>query len=187
MVEGFESMKVEVRSGVAQGSVVGPILFLIYIGDIDCNVKYCKTSQFADDTRLLGVIRNQDDFKKIQEDLTSIYNWAEINNMAFNSSKFELLRFRRPKHPLANEDYNTPEGNIIIQTNRLRDLGVTISDDARFDGHIGDIVAKARKNMGWILRTFQTREADTLITLSKALILPTVEYCCQLWNPTNIS
>lgn len=186
MVEGFESMKVDVRSGVAQGSVVGPLLFLIYICDIDCNTKYCKTSQFADDTRLLGIVRSQDDFKRIQEDLTTIYNWAEINNMAFNSSKFEVLRYRQPKHILANKDYKTPEGDTIIQANHLRDLGVTISDDASFHCHIDNIVAKARKIMGWILRTFQTREANTLTTLFKALILPIVEYCCQLWSPTNI-
>lgn len=186
MVEGIESKKTEVRSGVAQGSVVGPLLFLVYIGDIDCNTRYCKTSQFADDTRILGVIKNQEDFKMIQDDLRTIYNWAELNNMAFNSSKFELLRYRQPKHAIANEDYTTPEGAIINQSNHLRDLGVTISDNASFDCHITNVVAKARRNMGWIFRTFQTRDAHTLITLYKALILPIVEYCCQLWSPTSI-
>ena len=186
MVEGFESTKKAVKSGVAQGSVIGPLLFVIYITDIDHNIQYCKSSQFADDTRLLGVIKCEEDFNKVEEDLKTIYDWAETNNMTFNSSKFELLRYRHPRQTIVNQDYTTPEGDIIAQTNKLRDLGVTVSDDASFGCHINEVVAKARRNMGWILRTFRTREAHTLITLFKALILPIVEYCCQLWSPTNI-
>ena len=186
MIDGSEFKKTEVRIGVAQGSVVVPLLFLIYISDIDQSIQYCKTTSFADDTRLLGIVRSEDDYKMIQDDLKTIYNWAEINNMVFNSSKFELLRYRHPKQEVTDNNYTTPEGGVIIQRNQLRDLGITISDDASFDHHIDNNVAKARKNMGWIFRTFKTREPRALATLFKALILPLVEYCCQIWNPTNI-
>ncbi len=186
IVEGCQSKQSLVRSGVAQGSVIGPLLFLIYISDIDHTIQYCTTTSFADDTRLMGIIRSEEDYGRIREDLKTICSWAEANSMTFNSSKFELLRYRSYTNEIDNEQYTTPEGGVIVQKKQTRDLGVTVSDDACFDQQITDIVAKARKNMGWILRTFRTREETALVTLYKTLILPRVEYCCQLWSPMNI-
>ena len=82
----------DVISGIPQGTVLGPILFLIFISDIDENVSNF-TSMFADDTRLIGNIESEEDAEKFQDDLNLIYEWAEANNMQFNGKKFELIRY----------------------------------------------------------------------------------------------
>ena len=81
-----------VGSGVPQGSVLGPLLFLIIINDIaDLNI-LSNIGIFADDSRLISEIRNEDDALEIQSDLEKLYNWADINNMAFNGEKFEYIK-----------------------------------------------------------------------------------------------
>ena len=93
MVNGFLSDFVHVISGVPQGSVLGPLLFLILISDIDKDVLHSFLSSFADDTRVGRSIKTEDDVKKLQVDLDKIYQWAIDNNMDFNNNKFELIRY----------------------------------------------------------------------------------------------
>lgn len=155
VVEGVESDTLEVLSGVAQGSVIRLIMFLISIGDIDNNMTYCMASPFADDTRLLGSIKT--DYKYIQDDLDIMYNWAENNNMSFNSSKFEMIRYRHPKSDICNPHYTTPDGSVIHQNNQIRDFGVTMSENSDFSMQIDYAAKKSRQIIGWILRSFKSR------------------------------
>ena len=94
MVEGIQCKQSAVMSGgVALGSVVGPLLFLIYyISNIDHRIQYCNTALFADDTRLLGVVRSEDDCTRMQDDIRTILSWAEGNSMEFNSFNIQLGR-----------------------------------------------------------------------------------------------
>lgn len=184
VVEGCESEHSKVLSGVPQGSVLGPILFLIYIGDIDEGVRFCKVSSFADDTRLLKVVTTDEEHDQMQQDLNSIYVWADRNNMKFNSTKFELLQYRHPKNPNPTKEYITPDDHNIQRARHLRDLGVEISDDATFERQINTIAMKARQTVGWVLRSFKTRNSSHLLILYKAMVLPILEYCSQLWNPS---
>ncbi|KAK3881506.1 hypothetical protein Pcinc_014051 [Petrolisthes cinctipes] len=91
-IDGCVSKQSSVVSGVPQGSVLGPILFLILISDIDQEVKTSKVTSFADDTRVSHSIKDKDDVIALQNDLQSIYRWADNNNMSFNSSKFEVVK-----------------------------------------------------------------------------------------------
>ena len=86
------SSESDVISGIPQGTVLGPILFLIFISDIDQNIT-SFASMFADDTRLVGNIASEEDAIEFQKDLNLIYEWAELNNMRFNDKKFELIRY----------------------------------------------------------------------------------------------
>ena len=99
MVGGASSSVKEVISGVPQGSVLGPLLFLIMIGDIDKSVLTAFLSIFADDTRVGHEVKTMEDMKKFQKDLDNIYEWASKNNMKFNSSKFECIRYGEEKFP----------------------------------------------------------------------------------------
>ena len=92
-VNGFASHLCAVLSGVPQGSVLGPLLFLIMLNDIDENVKNAFLSSFADDTRMGLCIKSPDDMKTLQDDLDIVYKWAEENNMILNSTKFEVLHY----------------------------------------------------------------------------------------------
>ena len=90
-MNGIKSCSVDMKSGVQQGSVLGPQLFLVLMGDIDHRVASAFLSSFADDTRVLKGIITQADVQNLQLDLDVIYQWAEDNNMTFNSNKFECL------------------------------------------------------------------------------------------------
>ena len=87
MVNGFLSDVVNVRSGVTQGSVLGLLLFLVLISDIDNGILESFLSSFADDTRVGMFVLSGDDPRKLQEDLSTIYKWAQENSMSFNNNK----------------------------------------------------------------------------------------------------
>ena len=87
-----------VLSGVPQGYVLGPLLFLILLGDIDADINKAYVSSFADDTRLTYPIDNELDVEAMQRELETIYKWASDNNSTFNSEKFECIRYRCNKN-----------------------------------------------------------------------------------------
>ena len=90
MINGFLSNKAHVKSGVPQGSVLGPLLFLILISDIDNDIVDSFLSSFADDTRVGKSVGSDDDVKKLQRDLDKIYAWARDNNMSFNNNNLNF-------------------------------------------------------------------------------------------------
>ena len=185
-----------VHSGVPQGSALGPLLFLILISDIDSCVNYVRVSSFADDTRFLKTIAEEDDCRKMQDDLIGVFQWANDNNMTFNSKKFQLVSYSARARDLENINeshkiFNYPQyydscGNVISSTQHVKDLGVMISSDATFQTHIAKSVRTGSRYAGWVLRTFRTRSPGPMITLYKAMVLPHLEYCCQLWSPLKV-
>jgi ribonuclease P/MRP protein subunit RPP40 len=109
-----------VKSGVPQGSVLGPLLFLIMMLDITNNIKHSKLSSFADDTRLWMRVKCILDTKKLQEDLQTLYEWSDLNNKSFNSDKFEGQSYGQDEE----QHYTAPDHTTIAQNNVLKDLGV---------------------------------------------------------------
>jgi hypothetical protein len=83
-----------VKSGVPQGSRLVPILSLIHIADINLELTHTCKSSFVDNTKVLMKITDDLDYKRLQDDLLTVYNWALVNNMQFNSTKFEVMRYR---------------------------------------------------------------------------------------------
>lgn len=129
------------------------------------------------------IVTNEDALS-LQQDLKEVYGWAERNNMTFNNTKFELLRYGRNEELKESTSYHTLTGEDIVSKPHVRDLGIAMSDDATFKLHISNTASSAKKLAGWILRTFQTRDARSMLLLWKALVLPRLEYCCQLWSPS---
>ena len=184
IVNGEKSKPVNVLSGVPQGSVLGPLLFLILLGDIDADINKAYVSSFADDTRLTYPIDNELDVEAMQRELETIYKWASDNNSTFNSEKFECIRYRCNKNLDDNTKYHADDGSEIDYEHHLKDLGVTVSDNGTFDQHIHNIVLQARQKSGWIFRTFHTRARFPMIILWKQLVRPILDYCSQLWSPS---
>ena len=183
-VDGFLSSEGPVVSGVPQGSSLGPLLFLIHISDIDVGTEHASVSSFADDTRLLMPIYVADDSVKMQSDLNKIYDWAKENNMSFNSDKFELLRYKVNNVTLA--PYCTPDGSIIGEATQVKDLGVCIDNSGTFEAHITEAIKQGKNMASWTMRVFSTREILPMMTLFRSMVLPQLEYCCQLWSPVHL-
>ncbi len=173
-----------VISGVPQGSVIGPLLFLILISDIDIDVVASFLSSFADDTRVSNCVSGIKDASALQTDLEAVYQWAIDNNMSFNNLKFELLRRGSDSTLQACTSYTAPDGTIISDKAHVKDLGVTMSSDCTFREHINKICQSARNMCSWILRTFKSRSTDLMLTTWKSLVLPILDYCSQLWCPS---
>jgi hypothetical protein len=183
VVQGESSKPEKVLSGVPQGSVLGPLIFLILLGDIDAEVKNAYVSSFADDTRLTYPIDNDDDVAAMQSELEVIYKWAAENNSTFNSDKFECIRYHCNKDRDSDLKYLADNGSEIEFKQHVKDLGVTVSDNGTFKQHIQNVVLKARQKSGWIFRTFHTRARFPMIILWKQLVRPLLDYCSQLWSP----
>ena len=186
LVSGAVSNQVPVMSGVPQGSVLGPLLFLIMLGDIDAEVAHSHVSSFADDTRLFAGVTNAEDAQLLQEDLNKIYSWALKNNAVFNPDKFECLRHGMDEDLKQATSYTASNGVAVEADLHVRDLGVKMSSDATFSKHIDEICISASLKCAWILRVFRTRDRKSLLTLWKSLVAPVIEYCCQLWNPSTL-
>ena len=151
MVNKFFSKPIEVKSGVPQGSVLGPLIFLFLIGDIDKDVNEAFLSSFADDTRIGRQIGSPNDSELLQKDLCAVYNWTHDNNMELNASKFECLRYGT-NSDLQQSPYKSNTGCTIEERDHLKDLGVTMSRDGTFKKHIQTTVTTAQNQCSWILR-----------------------------------
>ena len=183
IVNGKISSPREVISGVPQGSVLGPLIFLILIADIDKEILDSLIASFADDTRATKRIKCEQDTAELQNDLFRIYQWSVDNNMEFNSLKFELIRYGKNKELQNSTSYIAPDWNLIEEKQHVKDLGITMSNDCTFKAHINNIIESAKRISSWILRTFKTREKLPMITLFKSLVRPILEYGSVLWAP----
>ena len=187
LANGVKSKPSEVKSGVPQGTVLGPVLFLILINDIDSGIE-SFVSLFADDTRISRKVNNEEDVETLQDDLEKLYRWQEHNNMAFNSSKFEVLRYGSNTALKESTNYLTPGCEAIIEEKEnLRDLGIIMSNDASFSSHVEHVCKKVKQKSGWILRTFSSRQTWFLKFMWKSLVQGHVDYCSQLYFPNKSS
>ena len=115
-MEGEVSEEVAVRSGVPQGSVLGPLLFLIMMNNIDGKLFHATVGSFADDTRLWKMVTGQMDTEQLQMELEIMYNWATEDNMSFNSKKYEGMRFGKDE---IEPSYVDPDKNKIEQKSHI--------------------------------------------------------------------
>ena len=183
LVSGRKSKSSTIVSGVPQGSVLGPILFLIFIGDIGEGVT-ASVLIYVDDSKVKDVINSENDVEILQENLDKIYQWENDNNMKFNGGKFQVVRYGNDQELKENTIYFTGNMNEVIeQVATIRDLGVTLTDDGKYEEQIIKVCKKARQKSGWILRTFYTRCKDFMRHMYNTLVQPHLDYCSQLWAP----
>ena len=184
-VDGRVSTLTPVLSGVPQGTVLGPVLFLVHIRNISQGLSEGTfESSFADDTRVQRGVRSEDDCSDLQGDLQHIYTWATKVNMAFNSTKFECLRYQADVEAPSFQ-YLAPDNTPRHVKEDLRDLGIRISSSLSFDIHIQNTVTAASRLVGWGLRSFSGRGRKVMLTLWKSSIQPKLDYCSQLWSPAD--
>ena len=143
-----------VLSGVPQGTVLGPLLFIIMMSDINKDILSSKIISFADDTRFYTNITLIENSDNLQTDLKYIYSWATNNNMLFNHQKFNYISFSSSMSSINTNVYYSPRLDIINPSENDLDLGITMSRNCSFDVHINILCKKCTDLSGWILRTF---------------------------------
>ena len=140
-------------SGVAQGTVLGPLLFLIMLADINKDISESNLISFADDTRIYTKIDDITDCNTLQHDLNHVYDWASANNMFLNAKKFYYVSFSPNKYYSPSNVYINPEYNIISPSSNVLELGVYMSGNCTFDFHVVNVYKRSSNLTGWILRT----------------------------------
>jgi len=167
-----------VLSGVPQGSVLGPILFLIYINDIDCGI--CNwILKFADDTKMFGPICNKVDYMNFQKDLNRLFDWSKNWQMSFNIDKCKVMHLGRTNKVY---DYYL-DGQPLSEVKEEKDLGIVISKDLKVSRQCSTAYSKANRVLGIINRTFVNKHSDIMLKLYKSTVRPHLEYCTAAWSP----
>ena len=152
-----------VISGVPQGSVLGPLLFLLFINDnTDCFINNVAIKLFADDVKVYMEIVNQSDTAIFQNSIDCISNWASTWQLCLAPNKCMHMRVSLNKPADCNVQYLL-NGNVLSCVAQCRDLGVQISSHLSFNDHIYSIVSKAHIRASQILRCFVSRDPATLI------------------------
>jgi hypothetical protein len=184
VINDSKSAPYSVTSGVPQGSVLGPILFLYYINDVDDWVS-SSIWKYADDTKLGRRLRMSDprlyqiDIDDMQFDLDSIYEWSQVWLMDFNVQKCACLHFGN-NNPTAIYHLN---GCDIPNKTSEKDLGVTISSNLKFSDHCAKSVRSAEGVLWCIRRCIKYMSKDIFLRLYKALVRPRLEYASSVWCP----
>ena len=174
----YESMPV--LSGVPQGSVLGPLLFLVYIDGITSIPisSYTKIVLYADDLLLFRLISQQDDFTTLQRDIMAIEQWVLDNHLTFNKSKCSYMMLSRKRFP------TTPLHPLMLNGLHLMQQSGIWCTSLSWTPHITSVCSKAKQILGLLYRKFYNHaEGDTLKQLYLSLIRPHLEYACPVWDP----
>ena len=178
------SSSVPITSGVIQGSVLGPLLFLIFINDVDKCTTHSSVIKYADDIKLFITFPSDHASqlaasRKLQTDFLHLHDWSSRNGLSLNLSKCKVMHFgttnvRSPIH--LNDE-------VLDEVNCIKDLGVFMTSSCIFNHHVAYIVSKANKSLGLVKKVFVSRDENVFLHLYKARVRSILEYGSILWDP----
>ena len=187
----------DVLSGVPQGSVLGPLLFLIFINDMPSLVgHFCKL--FADDTKLIAVIKDNLDYATLQSDIDKLVDWSKLWRMSFNEDKCKAMFIDKRRHNLLNMAFleDAPgthikltmcdeqgKEHVLEEVSTERDLGILINNKLKWHNQVAYAKNKAYATIGLLKRTFKFWTPESLRILYCTYVRPHLEYCSAAWGP----
>ena len=180
-VEGQLSGWLPVCSGVRQGSILGPLIFLTYINDLSSFVSFSSTLLFADDTKLSRLVSSPH-CSELQADIRALQQWSSSSELSFNSSKSSFLRFCTVLSPIS-VDYDL-NGSSIPSVSHGQDLGILFSSDLSWSEHYKLICSSAYRQLSLLKRTFSTACPSHIKKLMYiSFVHSRLTYCSQVWWP----
>ena len=182
VINGESSESKDVTSGIPQGSVLGPLLFVIFINDLPDQVKSDMFS-FADDTKLFRRISTKLDEEILQKDINEMLKWADKWQLEFHPDKCVKMSINNKESD--NRTYNMHD-ITLMNVKQEKDIGVIVDDQLKFEEHMYEKIKKANNMMGLIRRSFIHLDEEMFLNLYKALVRPHLEYANVIWHPTKI-
>ena len=182
LVDGSRSREEDVLSGVPQGTVLGPLLFILYINDLPSQVhSSTRCRLFADDCLLYRVIDSTQDQMQLQDDLRNLERWAADWGMVFNPAKCFVMPINRGT---SHQPYFYQLCGVILKTvEQEKYLGVIISHDLAWRPHINTVVAKANQKLGFIKRNLKGSPKELKRLACISFVRSGLEYACTVWDP----
>ena len=167
-----------VISGIPQGSVLGPILFVLFINDLP-DVVSSTVKIFADDTKIFDQVNTPEGCEQIQRDIDRLSQWSKEWQLRFNEKKCKVMHLG---HKNTNNTY-TMNNSLLESTEDEKDLGVITDNHLNYKKHVISAVNKASRMLGLIRSTFTCLDVNTVPTLYKAMVRPHLEYGNIIWSP----
>ena len=183
-VNGKLSSEETVLSGIPQGSVLGPLLFVVYINDLPTQLN-CSSLMFADDTKIFSRIQSHDDAYKLQDNLRKLEQWSHDWLLVFHPDKCKILTVGRHEDIVYAHNY-TLFGQLLEHIDEEKDLGVIIDSELTFESHITAKVKKGNQMMGLIRRVFSFLGKEMFLRLYTSFVRSHLEFSQVVWAPWKI-
>ena len=169
-----------VLSGVPQGTVLGPLLFLLFINDMTNAISNSKLIMYADDAKLFFKVRNEGDTQLLHADILAVIRWAEMWQLRLALPKCAVLHIGGAYNPRIEFSTNNLQ---IPSVQDIQDLGILMTENLKFSSYVDKIVSKALKRTGLFFKVFKCRETKFLTSIFCTYIRPLLEYNTPLWSP----
>ena len=185
VVNGVKSDWAPVLSGVPQGTVLGPLLFSLYINDISSDIE-SDIRFFADDCVCYREIKDEKDTMKLQRDIDRLGSWARKWGMRFQPVKCNMMQLTGKRIKKIHASY-TLEGTNLENVESIKYLGVTITSDLRWNTHVSNVCTKANRTLGFLRRNLYSCPQEVKEAAYKGLVRPVLDYGSLVWDPPRCS
>ena len=181
-INGYESGLAAINCGVPQGSVLGPLLFLLYINDLNQAIKFCKVHHFADDTNLLCLSNSIKKLSKlVNADLKHLLNWLNGNKISLNVKKTEMITFKSKQKKLEGDLKIKLCGKRLYPTESVKYLGVKIDANLTWQHHVNDLSTKLNRANALLFKMRKYVSLKILRSIYFAIFDSYLCYCCLVW------